>query len=387
MLGGGDDDRADAGGDLASLEDRGGGGEVREASVRAGTDYDLVDLHVAGLRDCARVGRQVREGDGGLQLREVDRDGAGVGGVRIGGEDTGGLGVVRLQIAAAGGVHGEDAVLGAGLDGHVGDCQAVVHREGLHAGAGEFERHVTGAIDADEADQVEDQVLARDMLLELAGEDDVDRLGHLEPGLAGGHAVGGVRGPNAGGECAEGAVGAGMAVGADHAVAGGDESLFREEGVFDAAVVADLEVVLHLLVTGEGAHAGALLGGLDVLVGGEVVRDERDLRAVEHLRGAEGGEGFDGDGGGDVVREDEVEFRHHEFAGVDFLLARVGGEDFLGHCHVHGDSFKSRGARRPSTLPITVENRDRRADHPGRCAGRGRRRQCRAPGHRLRASS
>src|SRR5574344_300625 len=64
-LGGGDDDRADAGGDLASLEDRGGGGEVREASVRAGPDHHLVDLHGAGLRDRARVGWEVRECGGG----------------------------------------------------------------------------------------------------------------------------------------------------------------------------------------------------------------------------------------------------------------------------------------------------------------------------------
>ena len=108
-----------------------------------------------------------------------------------------------------------------------------------------------------------------------------------------------------------------MRIRADHEVARRDEAFFRQKGVLDAAIVSDLEVVGDSLFLGERAHRGALGGGLDVLVGREVVGDERDLLSVEHRGAAELLELADCDGRGDVVAENEVEPRHDKLAGTE----------------------------------------------------------------------
>ena len=60
------------------------------------------------------------------------------------------------------------------------------------------------------------------------------RLGHLEPGLARGIAHASVGGADAGGERAEGAVGAGMGVGADDQIARAHHALLGQQRVLDA---------------------------------------------------------------------------------------------------------------------------------------------------------
>ena len=52
-----------------------------------------------------------------------------------------------------------DAVLAAGFDGHVGQRHAVFERERCDAVAGEVHRAVGRAVDADLADDGEDQIL------------------------------------------------------------------------------------------------------------------------------------------------------------------------------------------------------------------------------------
>ena len=97
-------------------------------------------------------------------------------------------------------IHREDAVLGAGLDGHVCDGKAVVHGQLGNAGTGKFQGFVKGAVHADPADEVQDDILAGDIGLQLSGEGDLDGGGHLEPVFADGHAGGHVGGAHAGGE-------------------------------------------------------------------------------------------------------------------------------------------------------------------------------------------
>ena len=130
-------------------------------------------------------------------------------------------------------------------------------------------------------------------------------MAYLEPGLAGGHTRGHIRGTHAGGESAQGTVGAGVGVGPDDAVAGGDQALFRQQGVLDAHLAHVIEIV-DVEAVGKGAALETLLGGLDVLVGGEVVHDHGDLALVK-----DPGEAFlvklpDGDGRGDVVAQHHV---------------------------------------------------------------------------------
>ena len=145
--------------------------------------------------------------------------------------------------------------------------------------AGELHRLVERAVDADHADDVQDDVLAAHPRAELAADDELDRRRHLEPRLAGRHAGGRVGRADAGRERAERAVRAGVAVGADDEVAGADDALLGQERVLDAHA-ADLVVVRDSLRADEVAHDLGLLGGLDVLVGRVVVGHQRDLGGV-----------------------------------------------------------------------------------------------------------
>ena len=67
------------------------------------------------------------EGDRRLDLAQVDLDGADIFGVGV--SLVSGIGAVHaaVHILAGDVIHGEDAILGPGLDGHVGNAQTVVH--------------------------------------------------------------------------------------------------------------------------------------------------------------------------------------------------------------------------------------------------------------------
>ena len=245
------------------------------------------------------------EGDRRLDLAQVDLDGADIFGVGV--SLVSGIGAVHaaVHILAGDVIHGEDAILGPGLDGHVGDAQTVVHGQGGHALAAVFQALVKGAVHADGADKVEDHVLAGYTGLEFALEGDLDGGGDAEPGQPRGHARGHIGGAHASGEHVHRAVGAGVGVGADDAVAGGDQALFRQQGVLDAHLAHVIEIV-DVEAVGKGAALETLLGGLDVLVGGKVVHDHGDLALVK-----DPGEAFlvklpDGDGRGDVVAQHHV---------------------------------------------------------------------------------
>ena len=195
-------------------------------------------------------------------------------------------------------------------------------------------RLVQRAVHADLVDEVEDDVLAADPGLHLALEHDLDGLRHLEPALAGRHADGHVRGADARGERADRAVGAGMAVRADDDLARSDETLLGQQRMLDAHA-ADLIVMDDLLRTREIAHLLGHRGGLDVLVGHEVVRDQRDLRGIEYLRGAHLDELVDRHGGGNVVAQHKVQPAHEQLARTAACDAGRSRENLLGHGHSH----------------------------------------------------
>ena len=338
-LRGGDDDAADAVGNLLALHHLRGDPEVADAAVRAAADHDLVDLDRLDFVDRVRVLGEMRERDRRLQLGEVDLDLARVFGVGVGLVHLRRLRAVFLQVVQTELIDREDAVLRARLNRHVRNREAVVHRKVLDAAADELERLIARAIDADEANQVKDQVLARNPLLRLARNDDLDRARHLEPRFARAHAGGHVRRADARRERADRTVRASVAVRADNAVARRDEPLLREKRMLDAAVVANFEVVLDLLLFRELTHARALGRGLDVLVRREMVGHERNLRLVEDLLPPELRELADRNRRRDVIAQNEVELRHDELARVDFLHPGVSRQDFLGHRHCHNSSI------------------------------------------------
>ena len=77
------------------------------------------------------------------------------------------------------------------------------------------------------------------------------------------------------------AVGAGVAVGADDAVAGGDDAFFGQQGVFNAHLAHVVEVEDVVLVC-KGAALLGLGGALDVLVGHKVVQHDGHPLLVEY---------------------------------------------------------------------------------------------------------
>ena len=102
---------------------------------------------------------------------------------------------------------------------------------------------------------------------------------------------------------------------------------FRQKGVLHAHLAYIIEVV-QIKLPGEGAALEALLGGLDVLVGGEMVHDHGDFALVKHPGKALLLKFPDGHGGGDVVAQDHVQLGPDQLTGLDLRQAGVGSEDF-----------------------------------------------------------
>jgi len=99
---------------------------------------------------------------------------------------------------------------------------------------------------------------------------------------------------------------------------------------------ADLVVVRDAELAGELPYDLGLLGRLDVLVRRVVVRDQSDLVRIEHGVDADLAELADGDRGGDVVGEHQVEVALDELARHDPVQARVSGQQLLGDRHGTG---------------------------------------------------
>ena len=159
--------------------------------------------------------------------------------------------------------------------------------------------------------------------------------GTLNQFFPGGHAGGHVRGAYAGGESAQGTVGAGVAVRADDQLAGGDQAFLRQQSVLDAHLAHVVEVG-DVKATGEFPGRLAQLGGFDVLAGGVVVQYDGDLLPVEDPGEARLVKDAHGHGGRHVVAKDQIQLRLHQIPGFYAGETRVGGQDLLGHGHAHG---------------------------------------------------
>ena len=354
----GQDDTAHALGDLAALEHFGGVAHVGDAAVGAGADDHLIDGHVLHFGNGLGVFGQVRAGHLRLHVAHIDaydsfirRTGIGRNEFRIG----------AVVIAAIGErflVGREQAALAARFNRHIGDAEARFDVEFGEGFAAEFQRLVQGAVHADVADEPQDQVLAAQPFGHLAFKFHADGRGHLEPQPAERHTGGDVRGAEAGRECAEAAVGAGVAVRADHEVAGLHEALFGQEGVLDAAVAAFIVVGdVHFLRELAGHHH--LIGGIDVLLRGEVVHHQKDAILVEHLGRAHRPEGLDGERSGDVVGEHAGKMAVDDLPGFTDFFIRVGLKDFLGKSMRHGTApegkrFPDRRAKTPFRVSSSI---------------------------------
>ena len=337
MLRRGHHDGAHVRADGMARQELGGDAHVFDPAVRAAADDALVDADAGQFGDGLRVLGQVRRRDGRRDAAQVDVEDALVCRVLVGGEDA------RLVLRAAFHVgerlvvHGEDAVLGACLDRHVADAEAVVHGQLRHARAGEFHALVQRAVHADHADDMQDDVLAGHPGRRRAGQVELEGGRDAEPCPPRGDAGGQVGRSDTGRKRTQGTVGAGVAIGADDGVARGHKPLLRQERMLDAHRAHVVEVD-DAVLEGELAHFLALLGALDVLVGREVVHDKRDLGLVEDLLEVRLAQHADGYRAGDVVGEREVDIGLYKLARHDGVEARMRGQNFLRHGHSHEGS-------------------------------------------------
>ena len=265
-----------------------------------------------------------------------------------------------LDILGGAGVELEDGVLAAGLDGHVRDGHAVVHRERHDAGAVELHGAVGRAIEADFTDAMENDVLRHHAGLELAFEAEVHRLRNLEEQLARAHHEARVGVADAGGELVERAGHAGVRVGAEEHFAGARVALGGTRGVADAGVVGTVlalgvalrgielpvpvRVVNHVVEVGqpllahevaEDVHVavGHRVGGEDVVVG-----DDDDALLVPDLgRLAELAlEDSDGPRPAHVVRHEDIGLHPDVIARLHRDFAGGAGEEFFSQRHKSG---------------------------------------------------
>ena len=121
-----------------------------------------VNGDLADLGEAAGVLGQVREGDLRLDIGAVPLVDLGVVGVGVAGEDSELARGAALQPGEGDGVGRDDAAFSAGLDGHVAHGEAAGHLQVLDDRTGELHGAVAGAVHADLADGVEDEVLAAD---------------------------------------------------------------------------------------------------------------------------------------------------------------------------------------------------------------------------------
>ncbi len=119
-----------------------------------------------------------------------------------------------------------------------------------------------------------------------------------------------------------------MTVRSDDEIARADQPFLGQERMFDTHF-ADVEEIFHALRFCERAATFALFRALDVLVRDEVIHNERDLAFVENLAAAVGFDLFYSHGRGDVVSENEIEFRRDELTRDYGFEPRVRRQYFL----------------------------------------------------------
>ena len=171
-----------------------------------------------------------------------------------------------LEVGEGGVIGGDHAGAGTGFDAHVADGHAAFHREGADGRAGVFDGIAGGAVGADLADDLEDDVLGGDAIREVTVDGDAEGFGALlRKGLRG-HDVLDLAGADAEGERAEGTVGGGVRVAADYGHAGLGGAELGADHVDDALRGRlDIEEL--------DTELGAVLAESFDLAGGDLVDD------------------------------------------------------------------------------------------------------------------
>ena len=284
--GAGDDHGVNVGTDLTALDDAGGGAQVVDAGIGAGSQEHAVDFDVldglVGFQthvfQCAfgsflfgsraerrRVGHAVGDwhhhvglGPPGHERRQFncrDDDRLVVGGARVGGEAApffnlrfqfGALGSVgtRADVLKCGFIGSNHAGAGAGLDAHVAHRHASVHRQATDGFAGVLDHVAGAAVDADTPDDTEYDVFGGHPAGQRAINADFHGLRFgLAERLRGQH-VFNFRRADADRKTAQRTVSGGMAVSAYYRLAGKGVAQVRADHVDDALILTEAVVIV-----------------------------------------------------------------------------------------------------------------------------------------------
>ena len=254
-------------GDGLALEDMRDLHQVGVAGVGAGADAHLVDLHALELGErLDRVGR-VGTGGEGSELAEVDHDVLVIDSVVVGLElGIGVLAALRLQEGEGVLVGREDRGGSAQLGAHVGDGRALRDGERFHTFAGILDDLADAALDGQDAQHFEDDVLRADVLLQLAGQLDFDHLRHGDVVLAAAHRDRYVEAAGADRQHADAAAGGGVGVGADERLAGNREALEMHLMTDAVARTGEVDAVLLAHRLNEAMVVGVLKARLQGVV-------------------------------------------------------------------------------------------------------------------------
>ena len=303
-------------------------------SVGARTDNHLVDNHFADFVERLGVFGQVRESYRRFDLAQINfvRFVVDCVLVRL-------IHDVRafrsaLHVVNRLFIYFENTVFRARLDCHVRNRESIVNGERFHALADEFHGLIQRAVHADFADNMQDDVLARHVFIQLAFKHEFNRGRHFEPSLTRRHTARHIRRAYARGERADCAVRTRMRVRADNDVPRHYQALFGEQGVFDTHTTYVVEMGYLVFVTKVAAHF-ALYRRLDVFVGGKVVHDHRYFILIEYLFRADTVEFAYRYGRSNVVAEHSIHVHEHELPCLYFIQPCVRRKDFLRHCHCH----------------------------------------------------
>ena len=179
---------------------------------------------------------------------------------------------VLFQIVDGEVVHLAETGLRSRFHAEVAETHAVGHAEGVESFSAELHRLVVGAVGADAADDGQDQVSGGDAFRQFSGQVEAERLRDKDPGGACHHGVEVICAADARAECAQGAVGAGVAVRAEDQLARGDVLLHHHLMAHALTLIEGDAVLLR-----EIAHL--LLGRcrLHGITGNVVVHDPHKL--------------------------------------------------------------------------------------------------------------
>ena len=320
---------------------------IADSSVGATAYHNLVHRYFPYVvfAEETYVGRQVREGHGRSEGREVQHNFLFVfrvlvrrNTVAVGNLDSAGTQIIFRRV-----VHREKRILCAAFHRHIAYRQPVFDGKGSRVPE-KFEGFVSRAVNAKHTYESEHDVFPRDVAGERASQGHPYCGGHLEPQFAAHHSRRHIRGPHARGEAPECTVCAGVTVRADDESGGTDYTQFGQQGVFYSVFTCVVETA-YTPFAGEIAHDFALFGGFDVFCGHEMVEHQHHSVGVFH-RAADAAEFADCHGCSYVVAEHNVHVRGHEFARPHEIAARMAGEYFLGCSH-----FRCHNRLRNQTMP------------------------------------